>query len=105
MSEESKRTIEYYYANREHYLAKRAEYAKSVREYIKQEKSKPCSDCGVEYPYYVMDFDHRDPSQKTGQISTHKSRGMKWVKKEIAKCDLVCANCHRERTHGQGADT
>lgn len=64
--------------------------------------SKPCLDCGRKYPSYVMDFDHRDPSTKEFSVSsafrvgTSKER----VEAEIAKCDLVCANCHRERTHG-----
>lgn len=57
-------------------------------------------DCGVHYPSYVMDFDHRDPSTKKGGVGKFVSVGWKSLKEEIAKCDLVCANCHRERTWG-----
>lgn len=56
-------------------------------------------DCGIKYPHYVMEFDHRNPDTKVMCISamvTHTS--LDRVKAEIAKCDIVCANCHRART-------
>lgn len=63
-------------------------------------KRSPCKDCGKSYPPYVMDFDHREGTQKI----THVSRMLSWstekaLLEEIEKCDVVCANCHRERTH------
>ncbi len=69
------------------------------REFIREQKRKPCADCGVEYPYYVMDFDHRDPNEKSFTIATYGYR-VSEVKllAELAKCDVVCANCHRERS-------
>jgi hypothetical protein len=59
----------------------------------------PCTDCGINYPYYVMDFDHL--SDKEYQISAMLSQGysMETVQKEIDKCEIVCSNCHRIRTH------
>lgn len=57
-------------------------------------------DCGKSYPWYVMDFDHRDPSKKVDGIARmvlNCSRDK--LIKELKKCDLVCANCHRVRTH------
>lgn len=64
---------------------------------------KPCFDCGVLYPPYVMDFDHRRPEQKIKSISDMCAQGMSLevISREISKCDLVCSNCHRERTHGE----
>jgi hypothetical protein len=62
-------------------------------------KAAPCVDCGVQYPYYVMDFDHVR-GEKRFALSQHQARGLKLIDEEIAKCDLVCANCHRIRTHG-----
>jgi len=56
----------------------------------------PCLRCGQKYPYYVMDWHHRNPCEKSfglGQQSFRKSR--KLLLEEIAKCDLLCANCHR----------
>lgn len=64
----------------------------------------PCADCGLFYPYYVMDFDHRDPSTKKFGIAVERLRHIPTQRllAEIAKCDVVCANCHRVRTHVGG---
>lgn len=53
------------------------------------------------YAYYVMDFDHRDPALKTASVSyiARNTHNLDVVQAEIDKCDLVCANCHRIRTH------
>lgn len=60
----------------------------------------PCADCGQKYPYYVMDFDHRDKEQKVADVSKLlRVKGTVAVFDEIEKCDVVCANCHRMRTH------
>ena len=66
-------------------------------------KYNSCLDCGVVYPYYVMDFDHRPEETKSFNISKMNqyaatSDRISKVMKEIDKCDYVCANCHRERT-------
>lgn len=65
-------------------------------------KERPCMDCGGSFPSYVMDFDHRDPTEKVANIARLIVGGSwKRIQDEIAKCDLVCANCHRIRTHGR----
>lgn len=79
----------------------------SRKELLVSLKSKPCADCGRSYPPYVMQFDHRDPRQKTkrfrspGAMAARAS--MEAFLVEIAKCDVVCANCHAERTFGHRA--
>lgn len=76
-----------------------------IREVIRNElryaKNKPCMDCGQSYPYYVMDFDHRDPSKKLFNLADSVTNGksLKEIREEIAKCDIVCSNCHRIRTY------
>jgi hypothetical protein len=74
-----------------------------VKEILRAAKSRPCADCGTEYPYYVMDFDHRPDEEKLVNLSNVRQRANSWntekLMREIAKCDVVCANCHRERTH------
>ena len=57
-----------------------------------------CTDCGVTNPI-VLDFDHL--KDKKYNISRMIHDGFSWaaIKKEIAKCEVVCANCHRIRTH------
>lgn len=69
-----------------------------TREWIKASKAFPCTDCRVEYPSYVMDYDHRDPSTKNFELAQPGGRSLDLVKQEIAKCDLVCSNCHSIRT-------
>jgi hypothetical protein len=63
------------------------------------QKSAPCMDCGVSYPPYVMDFDHVRGT-KTASVSELLSRDAtkRRALAEIAKCELVCSNCHRKRT-------
>jgi len=71
----------------------------SRRAAIRKAKDKPCADCKKWYPYWVMDFDHVR-GKKLFEIGAGSyKRGLKAVLEEIAKCDVVCSNCHRERTH------
>lgn len=72
------------------------------RQFINAKKIVPCMDCGVSYPPYVMDFDHRDPNTKISGVSEmaiQRRTKLETLSKEIEKCDIVCSNCHRERTH------
>jgi hypothetical protein len=67
---------------------------------IKLKEKTPCYDCGNYFSHYVTEFDH-----KYGKISTIGALtgrvGMEKLLKEIAKCDLLCANCHKIRTHNR----
>jgi hypothetical protein len=46
-----------------------------------------------------MDFDHRDPALKVKRVPAMiASHGIEGILAEVAKCDIVCANCHRLRT-------
>jgi hypothetical protein len=64
--------------------------------------TKKCADCGENDPI-VLDFDHRDPSKKFKPISLMLSGHYSWesVLKEIKKCEIRCANCHRRKTYLQ----
>lgn len=96
----------HYAKNREVMLERAKVYNKAnqerLRARIREAKDQPCADCGQRYPYYVMDFDHVRGVKKfnVGQGSWRKS--MRVLNEEIAKCDVVCSNCHRERTWGDG---
>lgn len=63
-------------------------------------ESTPCSDCGNKYPSIVMDFDHLGDDKRftISQIFKVKSITVYDIEEELAKCELVCANCHRLRT-------
>ena len=71
-----------------------------IRDYIMEAKCRPCADCGRSFPHYVMDFDHLPGADKKFILSRYKveTRTMQEVVEEIAKCEVVCANCHRVRT-------
>ena len=72
---------------------------KRNRQVIQEAKDVPCMDCGVCYPFWIMQFDHRDPDKKDFTLGGYSARALQKVKDEIAKCDIVCANCHADRTH------
>jgi hypothetical protein len=93
----------HYIDNRDIYLSRGAERRKSCKNVTDKAKDKPCMDCGISYPSYVMDFDHRDQSEKEFTIGTAAGKGIKIerLEEEIKKCDVVCSNCHRERTYLQ----
>ena len=65
-------------------------------------KQYPCMDCKRRFPVCCMDFDHREPGQKSPQLKYGTARVVSMPKAlrdaEIAKCDLVCSCCHRIRT-------
>ena len=59
-----------------------------------------CVDCGESDPA-VLDFDHRDPSEKKFNLSQPSQCTSGRVATEMAKCDIRCSNCHRKRTSVQ----
>lgn len=70
-----------------------------VVEYLLQH---PCVDCG-ETDLRVLEFDHRGDVPKrlgVGRLVSGGTWGLEAVIREIAKCDVRCANCHRKRTIG-----
>lgn len=56
-----------------------------------------CADCGKSYTYELYDFHHLDPSQKKYSWTVLKKLDEKTREKELSKCVLLCANCHRIR--------
>lgn len=59
----------------------------------------PCADCGRPFPPCVMQFDHRDPATKKYLVTRMLTRAHDTILAEVAKCDIVCTNCHRDRTY------
>lgn len=94
-------------ALREHDTPQRRAYdtrkREAARAYVDAIKlSRGCMDCGShDLPPYCYEFDHRDPTTKITTIGIMvNSKGSKArLDREIDKCDVVCANCHRIRTH------
>ena len=68
---------------------------------IDELKAAPCSSCGEIFPSPAMDFDHRDPSTKKFAIARYRAYSLNFKQSlldEVAKCDLLCAVCHRLKT-------
>jgi len=61
-----------------------------------------CMDCGYSN-WIALEFDHREPEKKHKDVTEMVSRGysLDSLKSEIAKCDIVCSNCHTIRTAKQ----
>lgn len=60
---------------------------------------RPCTDCGRIFAPQVMQWDHLPQFKKVGDISeAFRGRTEQEVLIEIAKCELVCTNCHTIRT-------
>lgn len=70
------------------------------RELIRKLKNKPCGDCLDWFNPWQMDFDHRPGTHKIAAVGMFAhTASMERVMAEARKCDLVCANCHRNRTY------
>ncbi len=55
-----------------------------------------CEICGENHPA-CLDFHHIDPREKKFSVSTRRDRpSMEALKAEIAKCRVLCSNCHRK---------
>lgn len=67
----------------------------------KIKEASPCADCQVYYPFWVMQFDHIGDDKVMGISEMINRRSWEAIEAEIAKCDLVCANCHSTRTYLQ----
>ena len=58
----------------------------------------PCVDCGEDDPV-VLELDHVRGKKLAGVSQlVHNTRSLKVIEDEIAKCEVVCSNCHRRRT-------
>ena len=79
--------------------ARRAALWKVQSDLLAALRDVPCADCGGRFPKAAMDFDHRDPAAKKYTVSRMLLRASTdEILVEAAKCDVVCANCHRMRT-------
>lgn len=89
----------------------------SKYEYVKQNRiekaewaatlkhMKPCEDCGVAYPSWVMQWDHVRGTKefKLSEVTSYNISKER-ILAEIKKCELVCANCHADRTYRRRMD-
>jgi transcription elongation factor Elf1 len=94
---------EYYQKNKESYKRSSAK-SKKKRRPKKREFSKRyklfcgCRRCGYDKAANALEYHHIDPSEKDSTVSRliAGNWGLETIKKEIRKCVVLCANCHRE---------
>jgi hypothetical protein len=94
-------TRSHYRNNKQQYLDRNVRSYLKRRELVRQMKSRACADCGIQYPYYVMDFDHREGETKEYELNRIERMTLRAILRETEKCDVVCANCHRVRTYNR----
>lgn len=85
------------YINKKQYYQKRDKLRREkFRFIVRKAKDVPCSKCGLRFHFSAMDFHHRDKNEKLfeiGDIRLFSSE--KKLLEELAKCDVLCSNCHR----------
>lgn len=91
----------YYQKNKEdRYKRNKKAREKSIEFLISVKKNAICCDCHRSYHPEVMEFDHvRGEKRECVSVMVYRQGfSISEIKKEIEKCDIVCANCHRMRT-------
>jgi transposase len=67
-----------------------------IKERAVEYKGGKCVFCGYNRCIKALEFHHTNPNEKDFTLGSNTNRAWEKVKKEIDKCILVCANCHRE---------
>lgn len=92
----------HYDKHKQEYLERNKKRVKATEIEVNKLKSEPCTDCGLKYNPWQMDYDHIT-SDKKFDIARGVKNGLclDSLLTEIAKCELVCSNCHKNRTHSR----
>jgi len=93
---------QHYLKNRNYYLIKatrnRIKAKRKLRQFIYDYyKAHSCVVCGESDPV-VLEFDHLREKYKGIAIMVNRALSLTRIEAEIAKCEVVCANCHKRRT-------
>jgi hypothetical protein len=96
-------TREWYWKNHQKCIARTKVRNKAMtvtlRALLRVTKDVPCADCCKKYPSWVMQFDHVRGVKRSNVGELVRYGSVRVLQHEIAKCEVVCANCHAERTH------
>src|SRR2546423_8775991 len=91
---------QYYQRNREHLLQREKEknqrHVARVGAWLSEfKKQLSCSRCSESHPA-TLQFHHRDPNEKDFSIGMYRmgKYSRERILREIAKCEVICANCH-----------
>ncbi|MBV9258860.1 MAG: hypothetical protein JO215_12670 [Ktedonobacteraceae bacterium] len=89
----------WYPQHRQDRLDRSREKKRKIQEWYREyKKTLRCADCGQSHPA-TLEFHHLDPAQKDFHVSQilHETTSLRRLQEEIAKCVVLCANCHRIR--------
>lgn len=79
-----------------------AEWRRRTKRKLVAHHGSKCVGCDYAGPAFMYDFDHKDPQVKSFNVSASGNTfAYERILEESLKCDLLCANCHRMRTHKQ----
>lgn len=97
--EQAKAQRSSYERNKAFYQERRKARRVEMQAYVDKVKSEnPCVDCGDTYHPCMMQFDHIGTDKIRSVSDMMRYSVMSKMIEEIAKCELVCANCHALRT-------
>jgi hypothetical protein len=98
--------VSYYRRNRQNEIDRVVTRQRATLEFLRQLRRVPCKDCGGTFLPHQMDFDHREPERKSFNVTSSRAMLMRRERlvEEIAKCDIICANCHAVRTYSLQAE-
>ncbi len=92
---------ERYAKDREHINKRIRERSAATMAWVRAIKmDSGCVDCGYKDHPSALDFDHTC-DDKLFDIGSGASLSREKLQREIDKCDVVCANCHRIRTYNR----
>jgi hypothetical protein len=57
-----------------------------------------CADCGYNIHPAALEFDHLPEFEKSRNVATLMYNSWAKIWAEVAKCEVVCCNCHAIRT-------
>jgi hypothetical protein len=88
----------HYENNKQQYFDRNKRAKERMQVIVREAKNKPCTDCKQSYPHYVMHFDHIGTDKEFNIADRVNHNNVSAMLAEIAKCEVVCANCHQIRT-------
>jgi hypothetical protein len=97
------RNVAYYAANREREIERVRRRQEATTAFLRELRNVPCHDCGGRFAPHQMEFDHRDPREKSFTLCSGRAalKNQEQILAEAAKCDVVCVNCHRLRSRAR----
>lgn len=94
---------DWYQKNKKKVIARARARTKEVKDrneiLLQKLKDCPCADCTLKYAHWIMQFDHVRGKKKDDLCKMKRYASTEEILEEAAKCEVVCANCHSNRTH------